>query len=108
MDNIQIVEYLLVALSTISILFLISLVVVFKLMYDLNNLKYELKLGKINCQKDLDRLEDRINNLVRNDSNQFGKELEKLEKIQQNLLKIIEDGIGNTDNIRYNKRILND
>jgi predicted PurR-regulated permease PerM len=108
MDNIQIVEYLLVALSAISILFLISLVVVFKLMYDLNNLKYELKLGKINCQKDLDRLEDRINNLVRNDSNQFGKELEKLEKIQQKLLKIIEDGIGNADNIRYNKRILND
>lgn len=108
MDNIQIVEYLLVSLSTISILFLISLVVVFKLMYDLNNLKYELKLGKINCQKDLERLEDRINNLVRNDSNQFAKELEKLEKIQQNLLKIIEDGIGNTDNIRYNKRILND
>ena len=108
MDNIEIVNYLLIALSTISILFLISLTIVFKLTYDLNNLKYELKLGKINCQKDLDRLEDKINSILRKDTNQFEKELEKLEKIQQTLLKIVDDGIYNTDINRNSKRILND
>ena len=108
MDNIEIVNYLLITLSTISTLFLISLGFVFKLMYDLNNLKYELKLGKINCQKDLDRLEDKINSILRKDTNQFEKELEKLEKIQQTLLKIVDDGIYNTDINRNSKRILND
>lgn len=108
MDNIQIVEYLLIALSSVTILFLVSLGFVFKLMYDLNNLKYELKLGKINCQKDLDRLEDKINNILSRDSKHFEKELEKLEKIQQNLLKLIDDGILNSDSNRNSRRILND
>lgn len=108
MDNIEIVNYLLIALSTISTLFLISLGFIFKLMYDLNNLKYELKLGKINCQKDLDRLEDKINNILSRDSKHFERELEKLEKIQQNLLKLIDDGILNSDSNRNSRRILND
>ena len=108
MDNIQIVEYLLIALSSVTILFLVSLGFVFKLMYDLNNLKYELKLGKINCQKDLDRLEDKINNILHKDATHFEKELVKLEKIQQTLLKIVDDGIYNNDVNRHSKRILND
>jgi predicted PurR-regulated permease PerM len=106
MDNIQIVEYILIALSSVSILFLISVGFVFKLMYELSNLKYELKLGKINCQKDLDRLEDKINNILSRDSKYYERELEKLEKIQQNLLKIVDDGV--TDSVRSSRRILND
>lgn len=101
-------EHLLLALSSITILFLISLGFVIKLMYDLNNLKYELKLGKINCQNDLDRLEDKINNILSRDSKQFERELEKLEKIQQNLLKIIDDGILNSESNRHSRRMLND
>lgn len=101
-------EHLLLALSSITILFLISLVFVIKLMYDLNNLKYELKLGKINYQNDLDRLEDKINNILSRDSKQFERELEKLEKIQQNLLKIIDDGILNSESNRHSRRMLND
>jgi len=35
--------------------------IIFRLSSQISDLKYELKLGKINCQKDLDRLEERIN-----------------------------------------------
>lgn len=95
-------------IAVISFLLVLSIGLVIKLMYDLSNLKYELKLGKINCQKDLDRLESRLNDMTRRDSTSLERELEKLEKIQQNLLNIVDTRISDIESIRHNKRIIND
>ena len=57
-------------------------IVIIRLMSSLSDLKYELKLGKINCQKDLDRLEDKINRFSNQSfsDGRLSKDIEKLEK----------------------------
>ena len=42
---------LFIVFGTIGILFLVSITIIFRLMYQMSDMKYELKLGKINCQK---------------------------------------------------------
>jgi len=74
-------------------------------MYQLNQLNYELKLGKINCQKDLDRLEDRINQIVNRDNETYKKEIEKLEKLHKSISKMVDE---REDEIRITKKLLND
>ena len=59
-------------------------------MYQMSDMKYELKLGKINCQKDLDRLEDKINQIAIRDSVVYSKEIDKLEKLHQSLTKLVD------------------
>ena len=79
-----------IVFGSIGILFLISLAVIFRLMYQMSNLTYELKLGKINCQKDLDRLEDKINQIAMRDSAVYSKEIDKLEQLHQSLNKLVD------------------
>ena len=59
-------------------------------MYQMSDMKYELKLGKINCQKDLDRLEDKINQIAMRDSSVYSKEIDKLEQLHQSLSKLVD------------------
>lgn len=59
-------------------------------MYQMSDMKYELKLGKINCQKDLDRLEDKINQIAIRDSVVYSKEIDKLEQLHQSLTKLVD------------------
>lgn len=59
-------------------------------MYQMSDMKYELKLGKINCQKDLDRLEDKINQIALRDSVVYSKEIDKLEQLHQSLTKLVD------------------
>jgi DNA helicase TIP49 (TBP-interacting protein) len=59
-------------------------------MYQMSDMKYELKLGKINCQKDLDRLEDKINQIAMRDSSVYSKEIDKLEQLHQSLNKLVD------------------
>ena len=56
----------------------------------MSDMKYELKLGKINCQKDLDRLEDKINQIAMRDSSVYSKEIDKLEQLHQSLNKLVD------------------
>lgn len=99
----DIVSYAIFSISVLFILFLVSLVIIVRLMYELNSIKYELEISKINCQKDLNRLEDRINEIgVRRDK-YTEQEIEKLEKIQQSLVKIIQ---GKIDDVENNRRTL--
>ena len=58
--------------------------IIFRLMTSLSDLRYELKLGKIQCQKDLDRLEERINRISSQSSSdeRLSKDIEKLEKVK--------------------------
>ena len=99
----DIANYAIFSISVLFVLFLVSLVIIVRLMYELNSIKYELEISKINCQKDLNRLEDRINEIgVRRDK-YTEQEIEKLEKIQQSLVKIIQ---GKIDDVEKDKKIL--
>jgi len=81
--------------------------VIIRLMSSLSDLKYELKLGKINCQKDLDRLEDKINRFSNQSSSEskHSKEIEKLDKLIKSLNKMVD---GKIDDIQSTKKILED
>jgi peptidoglycan hydrolase CwlO-like protein len=81
--------------------------VIIRLMSSLSDLKYELKLGKINCQKDLDRLEDKINRFSNQSSSQsqYSNDIEKLDKLIKSLNKMVD---GKIDDIQSTKKILED
>lgn len=97
-------DYFIVFFS-IGVLFLISVGIILRLMYQMSDMNYELKLAKINCQKDLDRLEDRINQLVIKDTETYKKEIQKLEKLHKSL----SDMIDNREiEIKSSKQLLKD
>jgi biopolymer transport protein ExbD len=89
-------DYLLI-FSIIAIIFILGIFVIIRMMYQTNELKYELKLAKVNCQKDLDRIEDKINQLVHKDSSYYFNEIQKLEKLQNTLAKLIDSQINKFD-----------
>lgn len=81
--------------------------VIFRLTSQMSDLRYELKLGKINCQKDLERLEERMNrfsNLSSSDS-QYLKDIEKLDKLIKQINKLVD---AKVEAIDTTKKILND
>ena len=81
--------------------------IIFRLMTSLSDLKYELKLGKIQCQKDLDRLEERINRFSNHSSSdsRFSKDVEKLEKVIKSLNKMVD---GKIEDMESTKKLLED
>ena len=81
----------------ITILFIVAVIVILRMIYQTNELKYELKLAKVNCQKDLDRIEDKINQLVHKDSSYYFNEIQKLDKLQKTLTKLIDSQINKFD-----------
>lgn len=89
-------DYLLI-FGIITILFILAIIVILRMIYQTNELKYELKLAKVNCQKDLDRIEDKINQLASKDSSHYLNEVEKLDKLQKTLAKLIESQIDKFD-----------
>ena len=89
-----------IVFGTIGILFLVSITIIFRLMYQMSDMKYELKLGKINCQKDLDRLEDKINQIAMRDSAVYSKEIDKLEQLHQSLNKLVDVKERETQHLR--------
>ena len=94
-----------IVFGSIGVLFLISLAIILRLIYQMSDMRYELKLAKVNCQKDLDRIEDRINQLVGKDVDTYKKEIEKLEKLHKSLSKLID--IRESE-IHNSKKLLND
>ena len=81
----------------ITILFIIVVIVILRMIYQTNELKYELKLAKVNCQKDLDRIEDKINQLANKDSSYYLNEVQKLDKLQKTLSKLIDSQLDKFD-----------
>lgn len=94
-----------IVFGTIGVLFLVSIAIIFKLMHQMSDLKYELKLGKINCEKDLDRLEEKINQIAVRDLNTYTNEISKLEKLHKSLTKLIDT---KEDEVRNNRKQIND
>ena len=78
--------------------------VIFRLTSQMSDLRYELKLGKINCQKDLDRLEEKINRYSNqsNPNSEYSKEVEKLDKLIKQINKLVDTKI---DEIESTKKI---
>src|SRR5210317_68268 len=81
--------------------------IIFRLNSQLSDLKYELKLGKINCQKDLDRLEERINQFFNqsNSDSKHSNDIDKLDKLIKNLNKLVD---GKIDDVESTKKLLKD
>lgn len=94
-----------IVFGTIGLLFIVSIGIILRLIYQMSDLKYELKLGKINCQKDLDRLEDKINQIVIRDSHTYSNEIEKLEKLHKSLTKLVD---AREIEVLSNRKTLND
>lgn len=94
-----------IVFGSIGILFLISIGIILRLIYQMSDMNYELKLSKMNCQKDLDRLEDRINRLADRDNDTYKKEIQKLEKLHKSLSELVEK---RETEIKSVKQILND
>ena len=93
-------DYLLI-FSIIGVLFIAAIIIIIRMLYQINELKYELKLANINSQKDLDRIEDKINQLANKDSAYHFNEVQKLDKLQKTLAKLIDSQIDKFDS--YNK-----
>jgi peptidoglycan hydrolase CwlO-like protein len=81
--------------------------VIFRLTTKISDLSYELKLGKINCQKDLDRLEEKINRFSNQSTSesQYSKDIEKLDKLIKQINKLVDTKI---DDIESTKKLLKD
>lgn len=91
--------------GTISIVVLVLTFIIFKLQSSVSDLRYELKLGRINCQKDLDRLEDKVNQIVQRDSQTYSNEIIRLEKLHKSLTKLVD---SKEDELRNNLTLLKD
>jgi uncharacterized membrane protein len=89
-------DYLLI-FSIIGIFFIFGIFVIIRMMYQTNELKFELKLAKVNCQKDLDRIEQKINQLANKDTSYHFNEIQKLDKLQKTLAKLIDSQIDKFD-----------
>jgi peptidoglycan hydrolase CwlO-like protein len=94
-----------IVFGSIGILFLISIGIILRLIYQMSDMNYELKLSKMNCQKDLDRLEDRINQLANRDTDTYKKEIQKLEKLHKSLSELVDK---RETEIKSVKQLLND
>lgn len=99
-------EYFIIFGSILAVVLSLTFVI-FRLNSQISDLKYELKLGKINCQKDLDRLEERINQFFSqsNSDSKHVREIEKIDKLIKNLNKLVDDKIDDVDSA---KKLLKD
>jgi len=94
-----------IVFGSIGILFLIAIGIILRLIYQMSDMNYELKLNRMNCQKDLDRLEDRINQLANKDNDTYKKEIQKLEKLHKSLSELVDK---RETEIKSAKQLLND
>lgn len=96
----------LIVFGCLLVLVITATTIIVRLANKVTELSYELKLGKINCQKDLDRLEDKINRFS-NQSNltesKYSKDIEKLDELVKTLNKTLDSKINNTKNIDNNE-----
>ena len=94
-----------VLISILSGFGIISFLLIFKLLRELSKVQVDLKVAKINCQKDLDRLENRITKHVNHDTKRLNDEISRLQKMQSELLAILDKHLG-VDNPKKEKEII--
>lgn len=79
-----------VLISILSGFGIIAFLLIFKLLRELSKVQIDLKVAKINCQKDLDRLEEKITKHVNHDTRRLNDEITRLQKMQSELLAILD------------------
>ena len=79
-----------VLISILSGFGIIAFLLIFKLLRELSKVQVDLKVAKINCQKDLDRLEEKITKHVNHDTRKLNDEITRLQKMQSELLAILD------------------
>lgn len=79
-----------VLISILSGFGIIAFLLIFKLLRELSKVQIDLKVAKINCQKDLDRLEEKITKHVNHDTRRLNDEITRLQRMQSELLAILD------------------
>lgn len=79
-----------VLISILSGFSIIGFLLIFKLLRELSKVQIDLKVSKINCQKDLDRLEYKISKHVNDDTKRLNDEITRLQQMQKELLSILD------------------
>jgi hypothetical protein len=94
-----------VLISILSGFGIIAFLLIFKLLRELSKVQVDLKVAKINCQKDLDRLEEKITKHVNHDTKRLNDEITRLQRMQSELLAILDKHLG-VINSKEEKEIL--
>lgn len=99
----QTVDYFhLIIFGCLALLVITASWIIVKLASRVTELSYELKISKVFYQKDLDRLEDKINrfsNQSNSKESKYSKDIEKLDGLVQTLNKALEAKINESNNI---------
>ena len=95
----------LIIFSCLILLVITATTIIVRLSNRVTELSYELKLGRNNYQKDLDRLEERVNQIASRDTESYRRELEKIEKLHRSISKMVDE---REDEVRIAKKLLND
>jgi len=94
-----------VLISILSGFGIIAFLLIFKLLRELSKVQVDLKVAKIDCQKDLDRLEEKITKHVNHDTKRLNDEITRLQRMQSELLAILDKHLG-VINSKEEKEIL--
>jgi len=94
-----------VLISILSGFGIIAFLLIFKLLRELSKVQIDLKVAKINCQKDLDRLEEKITKHVNHDTRRLNDEITRLQKMQSELLSILDKHLE-VQKVKKEKEIL--
>ena len=94
-----------VLISILSGFGIIAFLLIFKLLRELSKVQIDLKVAKINCQKDLDRLEEKITKHVNHDTRRLNDEITRLQKMQSELLSILDKHLE-VEKVNKEKEIL--
>jgi predicted PurR-regulated permease PerM len=99
-------EYFII-FGTVPLVIAVLAYIIFRIVSQISDLRYELKIGKINCQRDLNRLEEKLDKLSNKSTSneQYSNDIERLDKLVKNLHKLVDSRIDDTDTI---KRLLKD
>ena len=92
----QTVDYFhLIIFGCLLLLVITASWIIVKLASRVTELSYELKISKVFYQKDLDRLEEKVNRFSNqsNSSKEYLKDLEKIDSLVKTLNKVLESKI---------------
>lgn len=95
-----------ILVSILSGFGIISFLLIFKLLRELGRVHVDLKVAKINCQKDLDRLEDKISKHVNQDTKRLNAEINRLQNMQTELLGILDKHLSSKPASKEVKKLI--
>ena len=96
-----------VLVSILSGFGIIAFTLIFKLLKELGKVQVDLRVAKINCQKDIDRLEEKISKHVNQDTRRLNDEITRLQKMQSELLGILDKHLETKPTSNKSKELIN-